>query len=138
MHQKQIDVIEEQLKALRGSLYLRGISYDKDKVQASPSADRIADIYARIEDKEGELLTAAADHAAYVAEVSELINRLPNPDESYILTMRYICGIKFENLPQAVGDRMTYSDRHIWRLLSRATRHLSDILTEEDVIKMSV
>ena len=81
---------EQKAEALRVQASgIRAITYDKDRVQVSPSDVMSATVVklVELEEKYGE---AIAEHHALVLRVSDQVNALPNPDYVQVLTLRYL------------------------------------------------
>jgi hypothetical protein len=75
---------------IRNSIvYLKGVSYDMEKIQVSPS-DALSDTMARLIDAEKEAMDAIWTYEQYYQGCVDKINDLSKPEYVEILTRRYL------------------------------------------------
>ena len=122
--QKYADRIEELYHEASG---LKAIVYDKDRVQTSPE-DRMERIFIRIDAEAEKYAKARARYDREVRKRMEMITALENPAHVELLTLRYVDGLKWEEIACAMG----YTFRHTTRLhgeaLSAFSRRFKDVL----------
>lgn len=75
--------------SIRSSIiYLQGISYEKDRVQTSPT-DAMANTMAKLVDAEQEALDAIWEYQKYLDDCIEKVNSLSRREYVVILSKRY-------------------------------------------------
>lgn len=90
---------EERLDELRAQAGgLRAITYDKDKVQVSPS-DVLMESVVKLISMEEEYAEQLVRCHRTILRITDQINKLPNPDHSEILRLRYLTPDKYGRLP---------------------------------------
>lgn len=90
---------------------IKAIVYDKDRVQVSPE-DRMEKIFMRIDSEAEKYAKARARYDREVRKRVEMIASLENPVHVELLTLRYVDGLKWEEIACAMG----YTFRHTTRL----------------------
>ena len=100
-----------------------GISYDRDKVQTSPT-DQMAAGVAEIVDLEEELDRLRAQKALQVQEIDRLINMLDDEFEKTILVGYFIEGESIENM----AERINYSRSGAYYIFNRGLANVEEIL----------
>lgn len=107
---------------------MKAIRYDLDKVQTS-AADRMSEIISDMLEMEEEYTRQARRYNKAVIQRIRMIDKMDNPQQAEILTLRYLDGQSW----QEIADTMHYSTRHITRLHGRAlvafTRKYQHILS---------
>ena len=90
---------EDRLEELRASAGgLKAITYDKDKVQVSPS-DVLMESVVKLISMEEEYAEQLVRCHRTILRITDQINKLPNPDHSEILRLRYLTPDKYGRLP---------------------------------------
>ncbi len=75
---------------IRNSIvYLKGVSYDMEKIQTSPS-DALSDTMARLVDAEKEAMDAIWQYEQFFNDCVDKINNLSKAEYVEILTRRYL------------------------------------------------
>lgn len=109
---------KKQLDRLRKErTYLQGVSYDRDRVQTSgnPDPNRGSDV---LLDLEYEIAQKVEASYRVRDRIIGEIERLENPLYVQLLLLRYIDGLRFEE----IACRMSYSYIHTTRLHGEALR----------------
>lgn len=81
---------EEYIQRLRDSLSIAGISYDKDKIQTSPTHDRFAEVFSKIDEEEEKLKRMKEDVASLRCNILNEIQQLDNEKYRRILNIIYV------------------------------------------------
>ena len=88
--EKIIKYYEQKIEVLRVQASgLRAITYDKDRVQVSPS-DSLPDTVAKLVDLETEYGEEIIRHHQLILKITRQVNALDNPDHIEILRLRYL------------------------------------------------
>lgn len=75
---------------IRNSIvYLRGVSYDMEKIQVSPS-DALSETMAKLIDAEREAMNAIWEYEQFYDSCVDKINSMSRPEYVEILTRRYL------------------------------------------------
>lgn len=82
--------------------YLSGISYDRDRVQTSPSGDAFPQSDKRI-DVALKVRQSIAQLQEFRAKVIEQISGMDNPTHTQVLTWRYIFSRSFNDIAGIMG-----------------------------------
>lgn len=110
--------LEEKAEALRTELAgLKAITYDKDRVQVSPS-NKMEELIPRlveIEEQYGRTLMKY--HNEVLVRIQQIESIQPR-ECSEILRLRYIDGKKWEQ----IAEEMSYTERNLFYLHGRALR----------------
>ena len=133
---KKISLLQDEIAMLKSSCIPGGISYDRDRVQTSPTADRLGEVFSKIEEKTDLLTFEMMEAVNRKADLLESINRMSDIDEMMALYYRYVEGVKYEDLPDSLG----WSARQTARILKRAEAHFrylppSDRAGEADFLR---
>jgi len=120
---KKIKILEDEIRLLKSSCIPGGISYDWDRVQTSPTADKMGEIFSRIEEITDELTFTMMEAINRKASLIERINRIPDMDEAMSLYYRYCENVRYEDL----GDYIGLSQRQTARILKRAEQHFKNL-----------
>lgn len=108
-----------QAAALRSCLGPQAITYDKDKVQTSPS-DKMVEIMAKIEELDREVDRLRADKAQAILLVTRMAHSLPDIAQQTIILEYYLGGLSMEEIAQDIG----YSASRTYSLRDDAVRQL--------------
>ena len=102
---RQCESLERKILILRTKAEgLRAITYDKDKVQVSPTntiEEAVVEL-SNLEDRYRHLIVA---YSEAISTRIDQIQSLPDPRHAEVLMLRYI-----EEEPNAPGGRMTFDD----------------------------
>lgn len=110
--QTYADRIEELYHDASG---LRAIVYDKDRVQVSPE-DRMEKVFIKIEAEAEKYARARIRYERELHKRIDMIGTLDNPQYIKLLTLRYVDGLRWEE----IACTMSYSFRHVTRLHGQA------------------
>lgn len=121
------DSLGEKAEALRAEMEgLKAITYDKDRVQVSPS-DRMSELMPRLIDLEEKYGKAIYQYHKAILIRTEQIASLGN-SLSKVLTLRYVDGQRWEQIAVTLG----YSYRNVTRIHGKALaafeRRYKDVL----------
>ena len=112
MMEKYSQRIEELYHMASG---LKAIVFDKDRVQTSPD-NQMENIFVMIDAEARKYARARARYEKEARKRAEQIAKLDNVLHIKILTMRYIDGMRWEEIACEIG----YSFRHVTRLHGEA------------------
>ena len=88
--EKIIKYYEQKIEVLRVQAGgLRAITYDKDKVQVSPT-NTLMESVARLVDLEAEYGEEIIKHHQLILKITRQVNGLDNPDHVEVLRLRYL------------------------------------------------
>ena len=94
-----IDSLERSVETLREDIAsIQGISYDKDRVQSSASADGMINKMIRLDELASEMENAMIERAKKRAEITTQITLMPNGTYMQLLFKRYVEMQKFEQI----------------------------------------
>ena len=110
--QTYADRIEELYHEASG---LKAIVYDKDRVQVSPE-QKLEKIIAQIDVEAQKYVRASTRYGTELRKRIEQIQRMGNNQHIKILTLRYIDGLRWEE----IACKTHYSFRHVTRLHGQA------------------
>ena len=100
---------------------LGGMDYSKERVQTSPPPDAgYTRIVAKIADLEEKIRLEMERMVELKIEIRDTINAVPDKDERLVLRLKYIQGMKWED----IGEEMSMSDRNARRIHERALENL--------------
>lgn len=98
IYQRRIDTAKRAIAKMEDNMtYLKGISYERDKVQTSPK-DSMPDMVIKKIEKETSLVAAIRKYNGIICETVDKINSLENADYISILYLRYIEGRSMEEI----------------------------------------
>lgn len=115
----RIRELEARLKGLEDAMLPKGVSYDRDKVQA-PRSDPMARFAERAEALCGEIDELRMRYLDETREIEDALSRLEDDRERAVLAMRYLCRMSYE----AIAEAMHYSVDRIYQLHRAGTRRL--------------
>lgn len=87
---KDIQKTEEHIQALRYSLGIAGINYDKERVQSSPIVDKFAHIFAQIDKQEKVLEDLKTKLIETRVKIINMIHELENDKHRKLLNIVYV------------------------------------------------
>ena len=117
---RQLEADIDNMKLERDSIQIRA-----DGMPASSGiSDRVANLAARIVDREVDYLSRKEELLQYRAEIREVILSVPDDRQSEVLDLRYIQGMKWED----IADRMHFYVSHIHRIHGYALLEVQKIL----------
>lgn len=100
--EKIIKYYEQKIEVLRVQAGgLRAITYDKDRVQVSPT-DTLLESVAKLVDLEAEYGEEIIKHHQLILKITRQVNSLDNPDHIELLRLRYLTSFRG-------GQRMPFS-----------------------------
>ena len=118
-----IRIKQMRIDALYSCLLPKAITYDGDRVQASPS-DQMGDVMALVNELQGEVRKMQREKAALISEICGKISQLPDRTEQEILMGFYVAGYRMGKVAGMVG----YSKTQAYCIRARAVEHLMDLL----------
>lgn len=121
----EIRRLEIKRDAIRESLLLHGIRYDRDKVQTSAS-DQMAEIEAEISDIEDKIRELTLKKIEQIRNVDEAVESLEDDREKIAISLRFIAGKKIDD----VAEEMNYSREQVYRFIRRGVKNM----TQNDTI----
>ena len=96
---QKIKRLNEIREAIRNDLYsLGGISYDRDKVQVSPSGDRMLKLVARLDEIERDYVKEIDELTERRQKILNEIDEIPNEKYKLLLIDRYVLCKKWERI----------------------------------------
>ena len=104
-----IETLQLRIKELQLSLLPRGIRYDSDKVQTSPS-DQMLEVAAKVDALERKMQTKLLKLNQDMVRAMEIVQAMPTPEYRQLLTLRYLTG---HMSWKQIADVMGYSDDHV-------------------------
>lgn len=127
VRQIEADIVKKQLQhdELQSCLLPKAITYDKDKIQTTPS-DMMSETAALVLDLEKDIRKLYARKAQLIVEINDAISRLDSDTEQMILLGFYV-----GRLPASrVADLVHYSLRGVYKAKRRAVMHLAEVCTK--------
>lgn len=122
---RHIRAVGAEIKGLRLSLLPKAITYDKDRVQTSPSdqmlrfAERLNDLERRVQDLQLEYLAASDDIVRACGRLSDSVGAM-------IIQQRYLSGASFSE----IAEMIPASERQMFRYYQRALDELDGIIKD--------
>lgn len=111
-----IETLQLRIKELQLSLLPRGIRYDSDKVQTSPS-DQMLEVAAKLDALERKMQAKLVKLNNDMVKAMEIVQAMPTPEYRQLLTLRYLTGhMSWEEIAEIMG----YSQEHVRGYLHRA------------------
>ena len=104
-----IETLQLRIKELQLSLLPRGIRYDSDKVQTSPS-DQMLEVAAKVDALERKMQAKLVKLNQDMVRAMEIVQAMPTPEYRQLLTLRYLTG---HMSWKQIADVMGYSDDHV-------------------------
>lgn len=96
---------------------LKAITYDRERVQVSPS-NKTEELIAQLVETEDQLSQEVREHFEEVVEATKRIYSLESERQIKVLEMRYIKGMRW----QTIADEMEIEYRSVTRLHGKALR----------------
>ena len=118
---KQIQLKRETRLQLLMSLYPGAIRYDKDKVQTTPQ-DKMSDIMAQIDDLDSDIDYLKDQLRSSRREIAGLCDQYLDDQETRIVKLRHIDGLKWDDVARAVHR----SERTVHRIHKSAVDKLKE------------
>lgn len=119
-HSKKIKRIEAEIEEIRGMKLYPSVNSDGMPHGSGGTGD-LSGWAAKLQEKEEELYGEGVEQVKEYNRISHRINQLDNEDERDVLFYRYIKGMEFWDIANAMG----FSERHIYRLHGDALVHLN-------------
>lgn len=116
-----------ELEELRLSVLPEAIRYDKDRVQASPDSDQMAQYMVRLEDREREIDKLRVALECAINDISDLTDQIDTKvldQAALIITYKWIRGLKFCDIQKEVG----LSESTMFRQYNAAIEELDKLL----------
>ena len=123
--ENQIRHLDAEILDVRSRLYGHGLTYDRDRVQTSPS-DPMAETFARIDQLEREQLAMIEELKLRRTKIICQIDQLPKRYAG-ILHLRYVKGMKLDR----IARMMQYSHDRTRHLHGEALNEFMDKFGEE-------
>lgn len=111
----RIKVLNASILQLRSLATSLSAPLGGDKVQAPGAKDRIGNIVSSIVDAEAEMKEDIRILASLRLEAVEIVESLPEPELS-VMRLRYIVGMKWEDIADEVG----YTTRNCFNIRNKA------------------
>lgn len=104
-----IETLQLRIKELQMSLLPRGIRYDTDKVQTSPS-DQMLEVAAKLDALERKMQTKLVKLNNDMVKAMTIVQAMPTPEYRQLLTLRYLTGhLSWDQIAEVMG----YSVDHV-------------------------
>ena len=104
-----IETLQLRIKELQLSLLPRGIRYDRDKVQTSPS-DQMLEVASKVDALERKMQAKLVKLNQDMVRAMEIVQSMPTPEYRQLLTLRYLTGhMSWEEIAEVMG----YSVDHV-------------------------
>lgn len=103
-----------------------GIRYDKERVQTSPSGDKLAIFASDAIERQAEADELGAEIDELKVNAYHIIRRIDNVDERTILEMFYLQAMQM----QTIIEKMNWSERKIYYLRDDALEHFGELMHE--------
>lgn len=117
----------EQLRDLEDRLMMvRSMDYGRDVVDTSPRGDAIPQAVAALLDAQAMLAEKEQEAVKRQKAVLDIIGRLTDDREREILTWRYICCRKMDQ----ISETMFLSERQAYRTAALAEEHVQELLKD--------
>lgn len=109
---------------------VRAVSYDKDRVQSSPSGDQMVNLMIRLEELAGDINKMRTEYFTQKNDIINQIILLHDPRYADLLYKHYV---EYKSLEKIAAD-MNYSYDHIRRLHRAAKKSFAE--TYPDFVDM--
>ena len=119
---RQIKLDIQKLDSMRGALYGRAISYDKDRSKSSSKTNGMEDSMVRVLDYERHVNEEIDRLTAKRTEIEKDIYTVSDDTLREVLIRRYLLYQKWE----LIAEEMNYGVRHIYKLHLKALRKFSE------------
>ena len=112
-----IETLQLRIQELQMSLLPRGIRYDTDKVQTSPS-DQMLEVAAKLDALERKMQAKLVKLNNDMVKAMTIVQAMPTPEYRQLLTLRYLTGSRtsWEQIAEVMG----YSVDHVRGYLHKA------------------
>lgn len=112
-----------KMQELESCLLPSGISYDRDRVQTSPT-DAMSRACSEIFDLEREIKTLQARRAAEIKLIYDTVDKLASKEEQTVLVLYFIGRVPVEK----IADDMGYAPSTIYKFRRLGGEHLLDFI----------
>lgn len=118
-----------EIEQLRESLTGTTVQLKADVVTGGGASDRMSATVAKMVDMEREISTEAAAAHEALDQVLAAIRAVPDETQRAVLTLRYVEGLGWNR----IAERISYSERVVFRLHSKALAAVHDWMVENDL-----
>lgn len=103
----RVRVLESEIAELRADAEgLGAMDYTRERVSASPSGDRMAEVASRIFERLDDLVDERREYEAERARARGCIDRLEDPMHWDVLVMRFLNGERWSAIADALGVKL--------------------------------
>lgn len=114
-----IETLQLRIKELELSLLPRGIRYDRDKIQTSPS-DQMIEVASKIDELERKMQSKLVKLNSDMVKAVTIVQAMPTPEYRQLLTLRYLTGhMTWEQIAQI----MNHDDVHVRGYMHKRALH---------------
>lgn len=108
--------LEAREEALRYSLMIGGVSYDRDRVQVSPT-DKMAEVFSKIDDIQRRRKEIAIEYKQATDDIVEAVNKWlgPGSPEATVIILSYVG----KQPMKKIAEKLYYSCSHCYYLRDR-------------------
>lgn len=118
---KTMTALYERLVEIRTKIEgVKAITYDKERVQTSPT-NKTEELIAQLVETEDQLSKEVREHFTEVVEATRRIYSLKNDRQVRVLDMRYIKGMRW----QEIADELGIEYRSTTRIHGKALRNFA-------------
>ena len=126
-----IETLQLRIKELQLSLLPRGIRYDGDKVQTSPS-DQMLEVAAKVDALERKMQMKLVKLNQDMVKAMEIVQAMPTPEYRQLITLRYLTG---RMTWEQIAEIMEYDDVYVRgymhkRAIEEAKRVAKNVTTQ--------
>lgn len=121
---RRIAVLQSELYQIRDLTEQITVDPTREKIQSSGSKDRLGDTVAKMVDKEVEIMAEITLAFGALNAIEDAINHIEDPDEQYVLQLRYIEGLDW----QETAKKMNVHERTAQRIEDKAKMSLFVVL----------
>jgi DNA-directed RNA polymerase specialized sigma24 family protein len=121
---RRIRAIGAEIDGLRLSLLPKAITYDKDRIQASPS-DPMTRFAGRLDELERKAQDLQLEYLAASDEVVKACSQLTDGVGAMIIQQRYLSGVSFAD----IAEMIPASERQMFRYYRQALDELDTIVS---------
>jgi len=111
-----IDRLLAAVQTLRSGLASQSYELQPDRVQTSGPKDRLAEIFARIDDLERKINARIDDLIRLKEDTLKVIYQIPDKDQQNVLIARYVQGERWEK----IAVDLNFSIAQVYRLHGKA------------------
>ena len=105
-----IETLQLRIKELELSLLPRGIRYDRDKIQTSPS-DQMIEVASKIDELERKMQAKLVKLNSDMVKAVTIVQAMPTPEYRQLITLRYLTGSRTSW--EQIAEIMGYSVEHV-------------------------